>query len=243
MRASANSLEFTNKYSVRNEILGRLAPQEFGELAPRLKLVDLSPEQVLNEAGERPEFIYFIESGIVSQSAPIEGGHIVVALAGAAGLVGLSAFLGGTASTHQSLVLLPGLALRIDLQHFSSCVGSLPNLRNELFGYTQQLIDELTCSAVCNARHDICGRVSRFLLQVNDLAGTRKLPFTHNRISSLLGVRRAGVTEALLRLERGRAVSKDRGYLEILDRDVLKAHACDCYARLNASVRRRSHSR
>jgi hypothetical protein len=45
----------------------------------------------------------------------------------------------------------------------------------------------------------------------------------------MLGVRRAGITEALASLERDGAVRREHGSVEIADRAVLERRACECY--------------
>jgi hypothetical protein len=45
----------------------------------------------------------------------------------------------------------------------------------------------------------------------------------------MLGVRRAGVTEAALRLEQLGAISYGRGLIKVLDRAQLERLSCECY--------------
>jgi hypothetical protein len=45
----------------------------------------------------------------------------------------------------------------------------------------------------------------------------------------MLGVRRAGITEALALLESRGVIAKTRGALKIVDRDALQANTCECY--------------
>ena len=54
----------------------------------------------------------------------------------------------------------------------------------------------------------------------------------------MLGVRRAGITNALAQLEQASAVRKRRGAVEIVDRAVLERRACECYEIITAEDRR-----
>jgi hypothetical protein len=71
-----------------------------------------------------------------------------------------------------------------------------------------------------------------------DRVDERELPLTHDMLSIILGVRRAGVTDTLSRLERSGALKKARGTIEILDRRVLERRACECYRVITAEYRR-----
>jgi len=84
-------------------------------------------------------------------------------------------------------------------------------------------------AAACNARHNLPERLARSLLIVRDRVDTDTLPLTHEFLSIMLGVRRAGVTLAAQTLQAGGLIRQSRGRITILDRDGLAAACCDCY--------------
>jgi hypothetical protein len=45
----------------------------------------------------------------------------------------------------------------------------------------------------------------------------------------MLGVRREGVTESALSLQKAGLISYARGHIRVLDRAGLKARTCECY--------------
>ena len=57
-----------------------------------------------------------------------------------------------------------------------------------------------------------------------------KLIMTQELIANMLGVRREGVTEAALKLQRAGLISYRRGHITVLDRPGLEERSCECYA-------------
>ena len=45
----------------------------------------------------------------------------------------------------------------------------------------------------------------------------------------MLGVRREGVTEAALKLQKAGLIQYSRGHITVLDRNGLQRHCCECY--------------
>ena len=82
----------------------------------------------------------------------------------------------------------------------------------------------------CLRFHQITPRLARWLLITQDRAGAAQFHSTHEFLSYMLGVRRAGVTEAAGELHQLGAIRYERGEVTVLDRKLLEGAACDCYA-------------
>ena len=79
-------------------------------------------------------------------------------------------------------------------------------------------------------------RLARWLLTTTDKAGQRSLSITHEALAQLVGGPRHAVTVALNELGTKGAIAHLRGRIEILDRRVLMAQACECYRTSLASA-------
>ena len=73
-------------------------------------------------------------------------------------------------------------------------------------------------TAIANARAHIDQRLARWILMARDRTGENTLPLTHEFLSLMLGVRRAGVTEALQSLKRQKLVENGRNKIVIRNR-------------------------
>ncbi|MFL5039218.1 MAG: Crp/Fnr family transcriptional regulator, partial [Xanthobacteraceae bacterium] len=111
-------------------------------------------------------------------------------------------------------------------------------LRQQLMNYVHALLVQQSQTVLCNARHPLMERLTRLLLLAHDRLDDDTIPLTHDLLSMMLGVRRAGITTALDRLERSGAVRKTRGALEIVDRARLEQTTCECYRIIAAEHQR-----
>jgi Mn-dependent DtxR family transcriptional regulator len=57
-----------------------------------------------------------------------------------------------------------------------------------------------------------------------------QLVMTQELIANMLGVRREGVTEGALKLQRAGLISYARGHITVLDRVGLEKCSCECYS-------------
>jgi len=216
---------------ITNQLLGALPAKEYQLLFPKLELVDLIYTEVIHEPGQIIEYLYFLNSGIVSFNA-VEGNRTVleIVMIGKEGVWGLSVFLGVPKAFGRALVQGAGSAMRIksaDLLDFCELGGALPRL---LKYYIHRLVCQNVLAMVCNKLHQTEERLARWLLMIRDRMEDDKFPVTHNSLSNMLGVRREAVSRTACNLQRRQLISYYRGNLEIINPAGLEAAACPCYA-------------
>jgi CRP-like cAMP-binding protein len=152
-----------------------------------------------------------------------------VGMIGREGVVGVAALLGSDTSAKQVIVQVPGSALRMSAVKCKAAFEESAAVRAIVLRYTQVFLDLSAQTAACNRLHSIEQRCARWLLMAHDRLDGDLLPMTHEFLASMLGVRRAGVTETVGELHRSGLIRNHRAELAILDREGLEATACECY--------------
>jgi CRP-like cAMP-binding protein len=213
-----------------NALLSRISQVEFTRLEPLLRPVRLSQGQVLSDAGDVITDVWFPTSAIVSMCASTsDGGSIEVGTIGPEGVVGAAAVLGRRVSLHRNVVLLSGLALRLEVAEFRRWCKAFPELNECVLWYLNALLSQATQAAACSRFHTAEQRLARWLLETADRAHVQSFPLTQESLSSLLGMRRPWLTQTAQRLQDRALIRSQRGDIEIVNRSELERAACECY--------------
>jgi CRP-like cAMP-binding protein len=214
----------------RNRLLALLPSDDFATLRPRLHSVELSLRQVLHEPNKPIDFVYFPEIGWISMLAYLEDGDAAeVGLIGKEGMAGLPVLLGDDNDDLEAMVQAPGTALRMEKAAFRDALERLPALRTLLLRYALMHHGQVARTAACNGRHQTDQRLARWLLMAHDRAEGDEFPMTHEFLSMMLGIRRAGVTVTAGLLQKAGLIRYGRGRVEVTDRPGLESVACECY--------------
>ena len=216
----------------RNRVLdelSRVAPTVYQRFQPDLEAVALPAGATLGPAPQPNEWIYFIESGIVSLVATARGGHSVgVALVGREGVAGIADALGQQRPPSRLVVHLPGHAFRVAKPVIREHIFSCTALHDLLMDQSQRLVHQLAQSALCNRFHSSVQRLSRWLLLTAERARTWRLELTHEFIAEAVGAPRSAVSEVAPRLRASKSIDYRRGVLTIKNPSRLHRLACEC---------------
>ena len=217
-------------FTHKNRLLAALPATELRQFFSELRPVSLSQRQVLYEPGMPLAHVYFVEEGVVSiLTRMADGSTIEVGMIGTEGAVGTAALLGGDVSSQQAIVQGSGSALRINAAECKAAFDQSPTVRAVIMRFIDALLNLSAQTAACNRLHTIEQRCARWLLMAHDRLQTDLMPMTHEFLASMLGVRRAGVTETAGELQRSGLIHYHHGRLTIIDREGLEATACECY--------------
>jgi len=225
------SLTTTGKETQGNHLLAALPADVYERLRPHLEPISFSLGEVVYESGAQMRFVYFPTTSHVSLLyTMIDGSTAEMGLVGNEGIVGIALFMGGETTPNRAMVQGGGAAYRMPTKAMLDEFKRGGDFQHLLLRYTQALITQISQTAVCNRLHSVEQRLCRWLLMTHDLAQTDELEMTHEFISNMLGVRREGVTMAAGRLQEMGMISYVRGHIQILDREQLLAHVCECYS-------------
>ena len=160
----------------------------------------------------------------------MEGGDALeVGLIGSEGMIGVPLILGVDSSSLGAMVQMQGTALRIGPTALRQAFNESEALRNRLLRYMQALHVQVSQTAVCNKHHTLEERLTCWLLMAHDRAGEDQFPMTHEFMSLMLGVRRAGVSVTTNVLKQAGLIHYRNGSITILDRPGLEDAGCECY--------------
>lgn len=222
-----------------NEVLGALTRAEYSRVALHLQSVVTGHGDVLHQAGDIVQALYFPASTLVGLLVGTSEGECVeVGIIGNEGVVGISVFWGVSTTPHTAMVVLPGKAFRAPMSALSDMLDDPSGvLHDVLLRYTHAMVLHISQTAACNRLHPLAGRLARWLLVSHDRARLNVFPLTQEFLATILGVRRATITEAMQELSSLGALRYVRGRIEIMDRENLEVAACDCYEIVRQSLR------
>ncbi len=225
---------------VQNKLLRLIPTDELSRILKVCERIRLVPRQILHHYKLPMEYVYFIESGLVSVAARVGRDKFVeVWLIGSEGLVGAPVVLAANAAPlHRRTVQVAGEALRIRTRDFCETLDSLPQLRSVVERYLAVVLVQTSQSGACNSYHGLKHRLARWLLVARSALVNDEIPLTHEVLAELLGVRRASVTECLEVLQHEGTISTKRGLVKVENYAELSSLCCNCFRLIEGEYRR-----
>jgi CRP-like cAMP-binding protein len=213
-----------------NRLLAAMPEADMARWQPQLNAVELPLGHVLYESGKTEKYVYFPTSAIVSLLYVMKNGDSAeIAVVGNEGIVGISLFMGGNSTPSRAVVQSAGKGFRVKAAFMKEEFDRSHPVSHLLLRYTQALITQMAQTAVCNRHHSLDEQLCRWLLLSLDRLPGNELVMTQELIANMLGVRREGVTEAALKLQRAGLIRYARGRITVLDRKGLESRSCECY--------------
>jgi CRP-like cAMP-binding protein len=227
-----------------NLLLAAMPSSESRRLTAKCDKVELSFGDVIHAQGDRIRHVYFPTGGFISLLVDMnQGPSLEVGLIGPEGALGVTLALDVNVTPMRAIVQGAGAALRMETAQFSRELDRSPVLRTAINRYLYVLMSQLAQMTTCTRFHVVEARLARWLLMTRDRANSDDFYLTQEFIASMLGVRRAGVTQAAGLLQKRRLVRYSRGHMSILDGCRLEAVSCPCYAMAKETYTRIMHPR
>ncbi len=223
----------------QNRLLAALPDAVWQRLRFALEPTELKLGQVLCESGRAFTQAIFPSTAVVSLMVMSENGASAqIAAVGNEGMVGVPLFMGGGSTPSRAVVQSAGAGFRLNAAVLLDEFNRGGPAQQLLLRYTQALITQMAQTAVCNRHHSLEQQLCRWLLQTLDRVRGSELLATQELIASQLGVRREGVTEHAVGLQKAGLIRYARGRISVLDRPGLERRSCECYAVLRQEHRR-----
>jgi CRP-like cAMP-binding protein len=227
------------KISNGNKLLSSLSSADSDLLEPHLEAVSLRLRKYLERPNKRIDAVYFPDSGFASVVAVQRGGkEVEVGLIGREGMTGLPIVLGNHRTPHATYIQAAGQGKCIRAAELRKAMRTSPSITALFLKFVQAFGVQTTHTAICNARSRLDQRLARWLLMAHDRLQDNSLPLTHEFLSLMLGVRRAGVTEALHLLEKDGLIGRSRSRVIIRNRAGIERRAGESYGVPEAEYRR-----
>jgi CRP-like cAMP-binding protein len=222
-----------------NRLLASLNIDDFDLVRPYIRSTEILQNRLLAQAGDAITHAYFPHSGVIGLILPLAGGDgVEVAMVGRDSVIGAFAALGEPTSATDVVVLIPGVASILAVEHLHAAADRSSHLRTALVRHQQALLAQAQQTAGCNVTHPVEARLARWLLRVCALSGSNRLPLTQEVIAHMIGARRNSVSIGAHILQQSNHIRYSRGHIEIVDHAALMQASCECYAAVNAQYER-----
>jgi CRP-like cAMP-binding protein len=213
-----------------NGFLSALTADDFEQIRPHLRTVDLTQDLVLVEVGQPLKRAYLPHHGVISLVVDLaRGEHVQTALIGRDSIFGAFATLADPIALNRAVVVVPGAATAIDLERLRVAADASTTLRTTLLRHGMTVFAQMQQTAGCNAAHTVEARLARCLLQTHDLSGAGELVLTQEALAQMIGARRNSVSLVANTLQHAGYIHYSRGHIRIMNLDGLRKTACECY--------------
>jgi CRP-like cAMP-binding protein len=225
-KAMAAPRLFTNG----NQLLQAMSSDDFAVLAPSLQHVDMPIHRDMEKPNRPIEAVFFMDTGIASVVGIQPNGTAVeIGLIGGEGMSGTAIVLGTDRSPHSTYIQVSGTGQKLGAEELRNAMRERPSMQTVLLKFAQAFAVQTGQTAIANGRAKLHERLARWLLMAHDRVSGNTLPLTHEFLSLMLAVRRAGVTEAMHVLQSQELIQAHRGEMIILNRNGLEKIAGNFY--------------
>jgi CRP-like cAMP-binding protein len=218
-------------FEPHNRLLAALPGRTLQSLQPHIEAASLARGSVLFEVDEPLTRVYFVETGVVSLVTAFQNQVTVgMATVGREAAVDVgSLLLGGDTALGRYQVLVPGLALTMEVPAFRRALRQSPKLRMACEACTTALWVQLLQAVPCTRLHTVEQRCARWLLMCADRIEDETFELRPECLAEMLGVPDSTWSAVVGSLQQAGLINYRRDVITVLDRRGLEAAACECY--------------
>ena len=191
---------------------------------------DLEVAADLSVRGDPLSHAYFPCTGFIALMLDADSHPpFQVGMLGAESMLGLELILGAAKTPWSSIVQGAGTCWRIEACDLRKASADMPALKELLERALTIRLHQMSLALSCERFHSLSQRLARWMLMVSDRTQSTQFHVTHEFVSTMLGVRREGVTQAAGTFHTQGFIEYHRGELWMLSRKGLEGAACSCY--------------
>jgi CRP-like cAMP-binding protein len=219
-----------HEYEGGNRLLDALAATQLDTVAADLQILTVDRRQGGTEPGQSFGHVDFPMSAVFSVVAIVDSGDFAeVGSIGREGFVPAQVALGAASARRTTFCQIPGVVARMPIEPFRRALETCPAFATLVQRSVEARLFTSEQLTACNLMHSVVERCARWLLTMRDQLGRDDFPLTHEFLAAMLGVRRAGVTQAAGSLSEAGAIVYRRGQMTIENVERLNASSCECY--------------
>ena len=201
---------------LKNRLLSSLPSADLKFLMPHLEFVTFPSGKVEGLEAD----VFFVDSGVAIVQAPED--ELSVAFAGKEGALGVFAALGVTIEPFAARAITEITGYRMLAADFCRAADALPATREIMSRYLAAVVEDLVWTTTSAIMLKVQARVAGWLIAVLERNLGADIRVTHHEMSRFIGVRRAGVTDAMHILEGEGAIYSTRGRVTLRNADKLR---------------------
>jgi CRP-like cAMP-binding protein len=230
-------MDHRNLSSTENFIIQSLSTAAHSKLKPYMELVSVKRGDELHRAGQPIDYAYFPVTALISlMGITADGKAIEVGMVGHEGFLGVPILFGAVCKQYSAPIQIAGDLWKISSKVILDMRQDRSPFIETLQRYASVRLTQLMQSAVCSQFHTVNQRVCRWLSTMADRTGIENLAFTQELLAEMLGTRRPTIAVAMGQLQRQGLLSYNRGHIALLQRDAIRAKACECYSIVNKEI-------
>ncbi len=215
-----------------NRMLAALSEGDLMPWGDQLHPVELPVGHELHAPGVTLSHVHFPTTALIALMQPAQDADDVsVALVGNDGAVGVAALVGASVESSRAVVLHPGVVWRLPVTALTGDGHNTARVARVVLGYLQSLTAQMSQTALCQRVHTVEQRLCRWLLLAFDRVPGDALAMDLGDLTVQLKVPADALAGAAAQLVDSGALAFEPGRLSLLDRQLLKAQACDCASR------------
>lgn len=211
-------------YLALSPVFAPLSPVERHALALRMRARHFARNEVVFHRDDPGAHVFLVASGTVKISVQEESGQeVVVALARGGDVFGELALFDDGPRSATVTALTETVAYALAKSDFTSIVERNPAAMRQLLATLARRIRRSTGHIEDLVFLDLPGRVAKFLVDQNELAGsTGSVHLTQEDVAAFVGATRVATNRVLVDLERRGFVRLGRGHIELIDPEKLR---------------------